>query len=299
MDRRAFLAAATAAAGASGFGMQGAQAQDLELQVAGSPLNLTGYKTVFRDGFTAFNPYHPVTNPTGHWATATNDAFAGSLKDRCPKFAGEHTIFTDATMGEEFNPYSLRGGRLVMEAREIPVHLRARAAGRRFMAPRLQLTQGGTLQTFRYGYFEARVQIEAGNSAHAAFWLNSNYGWTGEVDIMEYLGHWPRRGDMYHTGAHMDWGKYSYGENTPAEINGRMRRFGLLWTPRALDFYLDRRLVRSLPNPGLHMLCYLTINLAVGTRWSLQKHRGGGGMPESTDFPMLMRLDNVVVMQRG
>jgi hypothetical protein len=283
----------------------------------GDSLDLSGYRQVFFDPCKTFSPYDPVSNPDGHWATAGVRAFDGTLgartlaeidadedlcvRHRCPGWAGEIAMFTDATMGPEFATTTARGGNLRLVARPIPDALRARAFGREYMAPRIWLTDHGAPRTFRYGYFEATMTINTGNSSHAAFWLMSVGGWTLEIDIMEYLGHWSIKGpdrDQYHTSIHLEWNAQKFGEMIVGHpINGQQRRFGLLWTKDEISFFLDRKAVRTLPNPGAHEPLYPIINLAIGSPWALQRYRGGGGPPNPADFPMGLIVNHVIISQ--
>jgi beta-glucanase (GH16 family) len=66
--------------------------------------------------------------------------------------------------------------------------------------------------------------------------------------------------------------------------------YGVLVTPDSVAWYLDRRLVRRVPNTDFHAPAYLLFNLAVGGNWP-------GRPDETTRFPAQMIVERIRVYQ--
>lgn len=98
---------------------------------------------------------------------------------------GEAQVYTDRPENAR-----VENGLLIIEAQKVVNE----SGGSSFTSARLK-TQG--LQTFQYGFIEARIKVPAGKGLWPAFWmLGSNFpqvGWpdSGEIDIMEYVGREP------------------------------------------------------------------------------------------------------------
>lgn len=287
----------------------------------GAPLDTSALRVLFQDRFDSFKPYDPVTHASGHWAVVGEGALSGHMRNaatgraltlaeidadprlclahRAPRHSGVLALYADESLSPEFRTCFARDNVLHMVARPVPERLREKACGRSFMAPRIWLTTGGRRRGFTYGYFEARLQFDLDAGSHGAFWLYPAAGrWTSEIDVAEYLGQWWRRGpegDMYHTSTHTNFGQTRGGVRHRGQaINRTWRRYGVLWTADTLTFYLDRRVVRVTPNPGIHEPLYPILQLAVGSRWALQRYRGGGP-PDPATFPHRMLVDEVLI----
>lgn len=282
------------------------------LAADGPELDVSRLKTVFQDGFESFAAYDPDKNPSSAWSTAGVRSFENApgrargrapdgpaaCQDRTPKNSGLLAAYTDETLGPELRTCFASNGVLNMVAKPIPASLAGKACGRSYIAPRIWLTDKGRPRGFKYGYFEARIRFDVKGGAHPAFWLFPTSGrWTSEIDIVEYLGSWARageRGDQYHTATHTNFGATSLPERIKGRtINGAWRRYGVLWTEKTLTFYLDRRQVRQMPNPGIHEPMYPIINLAVGTQWALNSRPGDDFAQQSHQ----MAVDEVWIAQ--
>lgn len=131
----------------------------------------------------------------------------------------------------------------------------------------------------RFGYFEIEARLPAGKGLWPAFWLMPLTGqWpdAGEIDIFENLGD-PRV--IYCT---VIVGKDRPTEKIalPFDASADFHRYGLLWTPDALVWTVDRRPVLRRPTPAVLRTqpMYIIANLAVGGAW--------GGQPDATTrFP--------------
>jgi hypothetical protein len=129
-----------------------------------------------------------------------------------------------------------------------------------------------------YGYFEAEAMLPAGKGMWPAFWLMPVTGtWpeAGELDIMEALG------DPRTAYATVIWGKGDGAKHhskvaLPFDASTGFHRYGVLWGPKEIVWYYDRREVaRAATPPALTRVpMYMILNLAVGGDW--------GGMPDAT-----------------
>jgi beta-glucanase (GH16 family) len=177
-------------------------------------------------------------------------------------------------------------------------------------------------QTFRYGYFEARIKMPPGRGLFPAFWLNSDYdengnlGWPPEIDILEFapngVNEFP---NMVHSNVGLsspntqggDW--YSHDTNfnqkykfyrAPTDMTRDWHVYGMLWnTDDTATAYLDgkklwQRRYRWLYKDGRRAgPAHILINLAVGGDWA-----GLGGIDKSV-FPASLQVDYVRVCKRA
>jgi beta-glucanase (GH16 family) len=163
--------------------------------------------------------------------------------------------------------------------------------------------------SFRYGLFEARLQMPVGRGIWPAFWALGTdidaVGWPkcGEIDVMEYLGqepttatgtiHGPRDGGS--PNADYKPGR-SIVHTTP--LAQEFHTYGVQWLPGSIQFYFDGRLYWSITAADLpagsrwvfdHPF-FLVLNIAVGGKWP-------GSPDASTTFPQALLVDHVRVYQ--
>lgn len=159
---------------------------------------------------------------------------------------------------------------LEITARRIPAAALPYTWGYTIMSGHL-LTRRSLAQT--YGYYEARVQVPAGNGLWPAFWmLPARGGWPPEIDIFEILGRDPRT--VYHS-------IHTGSLNAPVHLTTKYQTddlskgyhtYGVWWDAKTIRYYLDDQRVREYPTPPqLNQPCFLILNLAVG---------GWGGDPD-------------------
>ncbi len=163
---------------------------------------------------------------------------------------------------------------------------------------------------WKYGWFEIRVKLPYGKGLWPAIWMmptDEVYGgWaaSGEIDIMELLGHEPAR----------VYGTLHYGGSYPANVHtgasytlqsGNFATdfhvFALEWQPPSFRWYVDGILYQTqtqwytagFPYPApFDQRFYLILNIAVGGNWP--------GNPDNiTSFPQRMVVDYVRVFQRN
>ncbi|WP_395020398.1 family 16 glycosylhydrolase [Dongia sp.] len=176
-------------------------------------------------------------------------------------------------------------------------------------------------QTFRYGYFEARIKLPSGRGLFPAFWLNSDYGangrldWPPEIDIMEYaVNGTTERPNMVHSGLRVDnptaqggtlvyndtnyeprWGFF----NAPVDMSKDWHTYGLLWEPDSVTVFLDGRKLWVRTYRWVYSdavaagPAHILLNLAVGGPWA-----GLNGV-DDTALPAGLQIDYVIVCQRS
>lgn len=192
----------------------------------------------------------------------------------------------------------VEGGRLIIEARK---HDGVVTSGR------LQ-----SVQSFKYGYFEAKVKVPAGRGTWPAFWMLNDklrrqgaehIPWPrcGEIDIMEYVGYDPGN---YHFTIHTE--KYNHMKNTQKgkmvstnEKSPQWRTFGVDWTTDYLRFYMDGNKVYEIVKDETSFDAwpfddpyYMILNLAIGGGW------GGAKGVDDAIFPSRYEVEYVKVYQK-
>ena len=173
----------------------------------------------------------------------------------------------------------------------------------------------GRIRTFGkvgwpYGRCEFRARMPEGQGLWAAIWMLSTFefygGWaaSGEIDIMEYLGH---ETNKVHGTLHFgrEWpynvSKTASTISSGASFSDDFHDFALEWEAGEMRWYVDDKLYESMgegdwysdgeafPAP-FDKQFHLLINLAVGGNWP--------GVPDaSTDFPQELVLEYVRVYE--
>ncbi|HUB01782.1 MAG TPA: glycoside hydrolase family 16 protein [Terriglobales bacterium] len=176
---------------------------------------------------------------------------------------------------------------------------------RKYTSGRMK-TQGKFSQ--KYGRFEARIKIPAGQGMWPAFWMLGDditqVGWPGcgEIDIMENIGKEP---GIIHGSIHGPGYTGTVGIEAPYHLPDMQRFaedfhvFAIEWDPASISFYVDHNLyvtrTRADLRPGWKWVFdkpfFLILNLAVGGDWP-------GNPNSSTVFPADMLVDYVRVYQR-
>jgi len=173
----------------------------------------------------------------GGWKVAFADEFDGTELD-----AAKWTYRTGPRMWSEQLPdnVSVSGGML-------------RLALRKGKAGALDYTAGGVIsrQSFRYGYYEARIRMPRGRGWHTSFWMMQNGPKTGkedrfqEIDVCE-------QDSVDHSSYSANWHSYkpnvSFGHRripTP-DLAADFHIYGAEFTSRAVSFYFDGKLVHSI-----------------------------------------------------
>ena len=162
---------------------------------------------------------------------------------------------------------------------------------------------------WRYGKMEARIRMPIGQGIWPAFWMmptESVYGgWpaSGEIDIMEYLGHQPStiHGTCHYGFAWDNKGSSGNFTNLPSgNFHEAFHLFSIEWEPDEIRWYLDGQLYHQITadHPDFEVFnwpfdqkFHFILNVAVGGNWP--------GSPDATTlFPQTMEVDWVRTYQR-
>jgi beta-glucanase (GH16 family) len=249
----------------------------------------------------------PTATPTGDWKLVWHDEFDGpdgSAVDAA-KWSfdvgsggwgnGELQYYTDRTT----NAY-IEGGALVIKAQ------REDYRSSRYTSARLATKGKGDWLT---GRFETRAKLPYGQGIWPAIWMlptDWEYGgWpiSGEIDIMELVGHEPSRvhGTLHYGRPHTHSGddyELAGGETFADDYHV----FALEWEPGEIRWYVDgvhyqtQREWFTSSTKGAYPAPFderfhLIINVAVGGAWP-------GYPDETTVFPQYMHVDYVRVYQK-
>lgn len=213
---------------------------------------------------------------------------------------GERQIYFDpAYLGLGIDPFRLADGILTIRAEPLQSEARARLMGDLArQPPEIRSTNlwevthsSGMISTRglfhqRYGYFEMRARWSGDRGLWPAFWLlPEGGGWPPEIDIVE--AHGDRPGVAYHSIhsriAPRDVTRTAHYRGQP----GTFHRFGALWRPDRIDYFIDGRLVATNDvRPDMHVPMYILVTLGVGGHWP--------GYPEPGQTrPMTLDIDYV------
>lgn len=250
----------------------------------------------------------PAATPSADWKLVWADEF--DLPDGAPPDPAtwSYDVGGHGWGNNELEYYTDRlenayhaGGRLVIEAR------REDYEDRQYTSARL-VTKGKV--DWLYGRFEIRARLPRGQGVWPAIWMlptGSPYGgWpvSGEIDIMELLGHDPR---TVHGTLHWGNPKDASGSSitlpdTLPDFSAADHIFALEWEPGELRWFVDGVHYHTVnqwmtsaenapfPAPFDHPF-HLLLNVAVGGNWP--------GVPDSTTvFPARMEVDYVRVYQK-
>lgn len=234
---------------------------------------------------------------TSIWQTAFKPG--GTIANRSLYGNRERQIYFDPQfLGAGVQPFSLGSGiltitaqpmpddvlRLVQDAvAALPANLRESALKDVRYSSGLITTKGRFDQ--RYGYFEMRARWTGGRGIWPAFWLlPSAGGWPPEIDIVEAHGDKPLTAfSSMHSKIEKAITRRVALTGTTAEFH----RYGVLWTPTSLDYYIDGTLSASIPAPAdMNGPMYMIANLAIGGTWP--------GDPDATTImPAKMEIDYI------
>lgn len=235
----------------------------------------------FRDDFDSFDPYdghwtpHFDHNRYDQWQARTLAANDEAQLYVDPRYRGS----AEAPLG--LDPFRAEDGVLSLVATPAPPEAAPHLHGFDFVSGMIS-SRRSFLQ--RYGYFEIRARLPAGQGTWPAFWLLRPGQWPPELDVLEARNGLP----VAHGYVHWleDDEPMSTGCATPvADPSAGFHSYGLLWLPQAIVWYVDREPVGwARIKPGLNRAMYLLANLAIGGRFP--------GPPDpATPFPAAYEID--------
>ncbi len=145
----------------------------------------------------------------------------------------------------------------------------------------------------KYGRFEIRCKVPAGQGLWPAFWMLADkpLSWPPEIDILEILGEDPDRIYLSHHWVNPEDPKGD-SESITAEIDGpdfskEFHTFALEWQKDEMRWYIDGIEKHSTTDEIPHRPMFLLANLAVGG-WA--KEPDG-----NTPFPSDFEIDHIRV----
>jgi beta-glucanase (GH16 family) len=163
-----------------------------------------------------------------------------------------------------------------------------------------------TRQSWKYGYFEARLKLPKGKGTWPAFWmLPKNFtAWPddGEIDIMEEVGY---NANYVSSSIHCKAYNHSIGTQKTKEIllstaQTEFHVYALEWTEDYIKTFVDGKELFYFANDKtgnkntwpFNAPFYLKLNLAWGGNWG-----GAQGVDESV-LPATYEIDYVRVFQK-
>jgi hypothetical protein len=177
----------------------------------------------------------------------------------------------------------------------------ARKSGSQVLSVRMNSSQ-----SWKYGYFEARMKLPVGNGTWPAFWmLPKNFkAWPddGEIDIMEEVGYRPNyvSSSIHCKAYYHSIGTQKTAETYLATAQTDFHVYAVEWTAQYIKGYADGKLYFEFRNDGtgnkdtwpFYDPFYLKLNLAWGGNWG-----GAQGVDESF-LPAVYEIDYVRVYQK-
>lgn len=162
------------------------------------------------------------------------------------------------------------------------------------------------LYDLKYGKVEARIKLPEGQGIWPAFWMLPTcqvYGtWpsSGEIDIMEYLGHQTNRvyTTCHYGDSPTDKGQTGNSYTLPTgTFSDSFHVFAIEWSENSISWTIDDQVILEIDQSDVGQFVYpfnedfhLLLNVAVGGNWP-------GDPDASTIFPQVMEVDYVKAFQ--
>ena len=255
--------------GGSTILLKGVTASSLTASDFGLHLDLTGMTQTFDGNLGAMSYYNSSTG-TGTWKT--NFAFgvqngAGDWASRTEVGNHELQLYVDpnysgtGTTPLGLNPFSVSNGILDIHATATPTADVSALNGYQYTSG-LLTTEKSFSQL--YGYFEIKAELPNAPGAWPAFWmLPTNPTSAAEIDVLEDFGGSPIHQTVIHGATSSP--SQTYFVNTVPTDGTAFHTYGVLWTSKEIDFYIDGVNVGSTPTPSdLNTPMYMLMNMAVG-----------------------------------
>ncbi len=244
----------------------------------------------------------PVTTPTiptpAGYALVWNDEFDSSAVN-LNKW--EYEVNGDGGGNNELQYYTSRPQNSFVQNGMLTIRaLKESYLGKEYTSARMRTRSKGD---WKYGRFEVRAKLPYGQGLWPAIWmLPTDWvygGWpaSGEIDIMELLGHepWKIYGTIHYGTSPTDHQQSGASHALPAEaatFAGEFHVFAIEWDSTTIKWFMNDiqyySVTKSAPfDQRFHML----LNVAVGGNWP-------GSPNEMTVFPQEMVVDYVRVFRK-
>ncbi|WP_058601938.1 family 16 glycosylhydrolase [Aureimonas ureilytica] len=227
-------------------------------------LDTSQFKQTFNDDFNSLNLWNGKDSGTWRtdygWGGDRNAVMARTLPGN-----GEKQLYVDTAMLDKngqavtTNPFSVKDGILSIHADKTPDAQLGALYGYQYTSG-LLTTRNSFTQT--YGYFEARMEVPAGQGVWPAFWLYTTGKNGSELDVMESHGTdaWGATTHDYSTGKDVPLSSTIF---TP-DLTSGFHTYGVMWTASTVTWYLDGAAVKSIATPAdMHGPMYMLVNLAI------------------------------------
>ena len=161
-----------------------------------------------------------------------------------------------------------------------------------------------------YGWFEVRAKLPVGQGLWPAIWMlptDWEYGgWaaSGEIDIMELLGHEPQKvyGTLHYGGPYpQNVHTGTYMSLSEGNFTDEFHTFAIEWNENEFKWYVDGEHYQTQTNwystageypAPFDKRFHIILNVAVGGNWP-------GNPDDTTIFPQTMEVEYVRVFQRS
>lgn len=202
----------------------------------------------------------------------------------------------------ELQNYTDDASNVVVEDGRLFIYARNEGGG--YTSARIK-TQG--IFDFQYGRVDIRAVVPIGQGIWPALWMLGSdittEGWPscGEIDILEVVGHQPRRahGTAHwgsNNGTHQYWGN-GINLDYPATYADEFHVFSIEWQENEVKWLMDDIAFHTITPSDMNGFDYpfndaffFIINVAVGGEWP-------GDPDDTTPFPGFMAVDYIRVFQ--
>ncbi|WP_062110969.1 family 16 glycosylhydrolase [Aureimonas sp. AU40] len=227
-------------------------------------LDTSQFKQTFNEDFNSLNLSNGQNGGTWRtdygWGGDRNGVAARTLPAN-----SEKQLYVDTSMVDKYgksvsiDPFKVKDGVLTIHADKTPDAKLGALYGYQYTSG-LLTTRDSFAQT--YGYFEARMDVPAGQGVWPAFWLYTTSKSGSELDVMESHGTdlWTATTHDHSTGKDNQLSSTIF---TPDLTTG-YHTYGVLWTASQVTWYLDGTAVKSVATPAdMHGPMYMLVNLAI------------------------------------
>jgi beta-glucanase (GH16 family) len=249
-------------------------------------------------GDPAPDPEPPPPSPPPHTKLAFSDDFEGSAGA-----APDSTKWVAMNWCDRWGSLSCNTNRPQNVALDGAGNLRVRAIRENYTDPygNTGTWTTGRLETqskfsFTYGTVKGRIKVPAGRGLWPSFWTTSwnKTGWpaTGEIDVMEFLGHEP---EVSYCSVH---GANSSGQHvtttisyrSPVSLAADFHVYEARWDPGQVDFFVDGQRCGTISTVDMKTFSpqQVLVGMAVGGSWP-------GSPDATTPSPAEMLVDWVRV----
>jgi len=149
-----------------------------------------------------------------------------------------------------------------------------------------------------YGRIEVRAKLPSGRGTWPAIWMlptdwaYGNWPASGEIDIMEHVGHDPQNiyGSIHTQDYNHAAGTQKGGSVTRSDFESDFHVYAVEWAPEKIDFFVDDLKFFTFVNEGswekwpFDKRFHLLLNIAVGGSW------GGAQGVDPSIFPQRMEM---------